>query len=201
MTDLQNKEEVQKDFLKEELKNPDIWDDSALVRAYESALENYFQHHTPQTGGEHVPTEEWSDYYIGESQDKTQENLFNVYPSSKKEEPEVSENASTNNPTYPTSPSYPTYSASWDSQQTNNPSSNFCHVIPAQVGNIPPQLHPPLHLPLNGINDESLSYLLLSWYYSGYYQGMYQGSINQRAQIHQTQTHSDSSSSSNDQPQ
>ncbi|RKP14407.1 hypothetical protein BJ684DRAFT_19185 [Piptocephalis cylindrospora] len=127
------------------LMDPEAWDDSALVSAWEEAEQEYREHH----GMDRMVKEK-----IKEEKEKKEE---------KKEEKEEEEEEEDKD-------EIPCNSLS---DEPECPSDNTPTPV-ATSNNRPAPMVPPIDP--SQLGDESLSNMLMAWYYAGYYTAQYQAS-------------------------
>ncbi|KXJ96924.1 hypothetical protein Micbo1qcDRAFT_4156 [Microdochium bolleyi] len=134
------------------LTNDEIWDDSALVDSWNSALEEYKKYHSIHTKGGNVV------------------DLL---------EPKKSESNSNNVIAKATNEASTSQDTGHDTEMASDEPRNETQASTSQP-NPPPRLAP--EVVLGSVQDESLKRLLMSWYYAGYYTGLYEGQQGQNGQ-------------------
>ncbi|KAH7040481.1 uncharacterized protein B0I36DRAFT_344220 [Microdochium trichocladiopsis] len=137
------------------LTNEEIWDDSALVDSWNSALEEYKKYHSIHTKGGNVAE------------------LLKAHRS----EPE-SRNATAPEACVQEDNTESKGLGLPNAAPENEDLKNKTH------DSMPPSNAPALapELVLSSVQDESLKKLLMSWYYAGYYTGLYEGQRSQNGQ-------------------
>ncbi|KAL2223457.1 hypothetical protein M432DRAFT_57676 [Thermoascus aurantiacus ATCC 26904] len=166
-----------------ELTHEEIWDDSALVRSWDEAVEEYKRYHSIHAKGENVEDilreaeaaeaaqEEGLDYAEGmETGDAELEAPIDVGDESAARVPsnEFKQTAEADESQAASSTAQPPEAA--DESRATGPG-------PAGAGVTMP------HMLLGQVQDEGLKNLMMAWYYAGYYTGLYEGQqrANQRA--------------------
>ncbi|OJJ87133.1 uncharacterized protein ASPGLDRAFT_32855 [Aspergillus glaucus CBS 516.65] len=145
------------------LTQEEIWDDSALVRTWDEAVEEYKLYHSIHAKGENVEdvlrqaAVEESGGGIGPAEEEQQEQQMET---DDVEAPEVVPEAG-QDVSEETTESYQPPEA--------NP------IAEAGAGTGPAAASPMPHPVLSSVQDEGLKNLMMSWYYAGYYTGLYEG--------------------------
>ncbi|EYE97846.1 uncharacterized protein EURHEDRAFT_472133 [Aspergillus ruber CBS 135680] len=146
------------------LTQEEIWDDSALVRTWEEAVEEYKLYHSIHAKGENVEDvlrqaeAEESEGRISQAEEEQQEQQMET---DDVEAPEVVLDQAGQDVLEDTTESYQPPEA--------NP------IAEAGTGTGPADATPMPHPVLSSVQDEGLKNLMMSWYYAGYYTGLYEG--------------------------
>ncbi|KAJ5403770.1 Survival motor neuron [Penicillium cosmopolitanum] len=151
-------------FKNDSLSHEEIWDDSALVRSWDEAVEEYQLYHSIHAKGENVDDvlREAEDAGITKdvdmNEDETMEGTEGAGLTLEAEaeyEPQDSQDQSIG----PQKPAY----AELTSSSAQNPA---------------PPAGPTMPMPeavMANVQDENLKRLMMSWYFAGYYTGLYEG--------------------------
>ncbi|CAG8504713.1 1605_t:CDS:2, partial [Scutellospora calospora] len=170
------------DFAEE---NSDVWDDSALITAWDDAVKEYQSFHsiksekTPKVGSSEKQTKKKVVATSSEKQTKKVEATSSKDQTQKEgikdssiEEPDHTQNTYYNYG----SDAYSAYGWYNNYYPPPPPPPQFYHHIPPPMD--PNSYYRPSKpqtvVPPPMIDDEALSNLLMSWYYSGYYTGLFQ---------------------------
>ncbi|KAJ5570422.1 uncharacterized protein N7459_009852 [Penicillium hispanicum] len=148
------------------LTHEEIWDDSALVRSWDEAVEEYQLYHSIYAKGESVEDalkEAEVDGLAEESYEPPEaESLDTDVPMEGETEEET---ASSSNPQIPPTRTLdPQVSTSQESVPADAPGPKF------PTGAMP--MPEPI---LSNMQDEGLKRLMMAWYFAGYYTGLYEG--------------------------
>ncbi|CAG8783531.1 10458_t:CDS:2, partial [Dentiscutata erythropus] len=161
---------LQEDLTEE---NSDVWDDSALITAWDHAVKEYESFHSIKTekttnkidniknkGALSKKTQSTSDSESGEAST----------PISVIENASAKRNNNKKAGSFPEKPTNAEAKSSTDqTQKERNPNASY---YPGWRPMQPPK--PQTAIPPPMIDDDALSNLLMAWYYSGYYTGLFQ---------------------------
>ncbi|KAI4786666.1 hypothetical protein E4T44_13813 [Aureobasidium sp. EXF-8845] len=157
------------------MSNNEIWDDSALVRSWNEALEEYTKYHSMSARGERV------------------EDVLDAVE--KEEEAQSTVNTKVENldtmtglPQWETvEPTAEPVQETVDQLRNEDPKVQSADAHPVNSSNqAPPPGVSQVLLDSATVQDESLKALMTSWYFAGYYTGLYEGQRKAQA----TQEHS-----------
>ncbi|BCR85088.1 uncharacterized protein ACHE_20546S [Aspergillus chevalieri] len=149
------------------LTQEEIWDDSALVRTWDEAVEEYKLYHSIHAKGENVEDilrqaeAGESGQRIGPVEEEQPEEQEQQMETNDVEAPEIVPDEAGRDMPEETTESYQPPEA--------NP------IAEAGTGTAPaaaPTMPQPV---LSSVQDEGLKNLMMSWYYAGYYTGLYEG--------------------------
>ncbi|KAJ5718138.1 hypothetical protein N7488_003784 [Penicillium malachiteum] len=149
------------------LTHEEIWDDSALVRSWEDAVEEYQLYHSIHAKGENVEdvlreAEESGIVEdvkaVGEDEEMDTEDI------AMEGEPEVSTVQADANPAAQSAP-----------EQQQQPTEEEPAPAATQGLKLPANAMPMPEPILAQVQDEKLKSLMMAWYYAGYYTGLYEG--------------------------
>ncbi|KZF25715.1 hypothetical protein L228DRAFT_266171 [Xylona heveae TC161] len=166
-----------------ELSHEEIWDDSALVRSWDDALEEYKRFHSIQARGENVDdllqkleAEEdgLADPASGQLRQELAQGEVVQEPEHDEvmEDDEVNENNDQRTKSEDVAKNEGTESLPETQQAANGDHSSNAVSMP-----------PPIPSALVGaVQDDALKNLMMSWYYAGYYTGFYEGQQKARGQ-------------------
>ncbi|KAJ6000323.1 hypothetical protein N7481_000732 [Penicillium waksmanii] len=146
------------------LSHEEIWDDSALVRSWDEAVEEYQLYHSIHAKGENV------DDVLREAEDAGITKDVNM---NEDETMEGMEGAA------------PTLEAEAEYEPQDTQDQSIGPQKPADAGptsamapNPAPLAGPTMPMPeavMTNVQDENLKRLMMSWYFAGYYTGLYEG--------------------------
>nr|POE82352.1 survival motor neuron-like protein 1 [Quercus suber] len=148
-----------------ELSHAEVWDDSTLLSSWNDALDEYKV--SLQTPTIHDPRANVQQKYHslaakGEKAEISIEDAQSMQPGAGQAESPVSQ---VDNPKKKTrAPVTKTKATEADSFRGEETAT----TVPAPAATLPAAM-------LNGVQDENLKNLMMSWYYAGYYTGLYEG--------------------------
>ncbi|KAL1861620.1 hypothetical protein Daus18300_008736 [Diaporthe australafricana] len=148
-----------------EMAHDDVWDDSALIRSWDEALDEY-KDAKPETNDTHHQSEPvWSSAALTSDQ-----NTPSNQPAQDRQEQITA--GSTGNATEDGMNDGVASSSRHDGRHAGEG-----HGESAGGNKMPPP-----QVLLGSVQDEGLKRLLMSWYYAGYYTGLYEGKQTHREQ-------------------
>ncbi|KAL8718071.1 MAG: hypothetical protein Q9225_004754 [Loekoesia sp. 1 TL-2023] len=163
------------------LSHEEIWDDSALLNSWDAALQEYQLYHSIHARGERVEDilkeAEASEEVISGSDQGAGDppsDLVNGLP-----HPEDLEDGEIEDDQADDSPNVASGAADVRVEMKGETPADQQHQEPAinpdkdaQNSEVPQSIPTVL---TNGVQDEGLKNLMMSWYYAGYYTGLYEG--------------------------
>ncbi|MCJ1361566.1 hypothetical protein MMC16_000666 [Acarospora aff. strigata] len=160
---------------RKELSQAEVWDDSALLRSWDEALEEYKLYHSIHARGEKVED------VIREAEDgnsvmddgQTQEEPIDTNGNNGQDQDVLEDGELDDQEQQPTI-SHADQSHERATTSTSQPREDKQPLDNTANGDTLERSGMP-HAIVGGVQDEALKNLMMSWYYAGYYTGLYEG--------------------------
>ncbi|KAJ5113512.1 hypothetical protein N7456_002046 [Penicillium angulare] len=152
------------------LSHEEIWDDSALVRSWEDAVEEYQLYHSIHAKGENVED------VLREAEESgiLEEDPEAVGGDEEAYDENVTMEGDTADSNIPVTDPKDSVDQS-TTEDIQQPIKEEPKPAASQESKIPPGAMPMPEPIMAQVQDENLKRLMMSWYYAGYYTGLYEG--------------------------